>query len=71
MREVGGNAVLWTTDRDLAVVAELVDVLVRDDDLRAELVARGRKRLDEYGPQRALASLREAVEAALSARSPE
>jgi glycosyltransferase involved in cell wall biosynthesis len=41
MPEVGGNAVLWATDRDLAVIGE-------------------------YAPERALARLREAVEAALA-----
>jgi L-malate glycosyltransferase len=66
MREVGGNAVLWTADRDLAVIAELVDLAVRDDALRAELAERGQRRLDEYAPERALASLREAVYAALA-----
>jgi glycosyltransferase involved in cell wall biosynthesis len=65
MREVGGNAVLWTTDRDLAVVAELVDLAVRDGGLRAGLVERGRKRLDEYAPERALDALRDVVDAAL------
>jgi glycosyltransferase involved in cell wall biosynthesis len=64
MREVGGNAVLWTTDRDLAVIAELVDLAVRDADLRAVLVERGRGRLDEYRPERALSALRSAVDAA-------
>jgi len=42
MPEVGGDAVLWTEDRDLAVVAELIDLAVRDDELRRELIARGR-----------------------------
>ena len=65
MPEVGGKAVLWTTDRDLAVIAELVDIAVRYQDLRAELVARGRKRLDEYEPERVLALLRKAVDAVL------
>jgi glycosyltransferase involved in cell wall biosynthesis len=65
MREVGGNAVLWTTDRDLAVISELVDLAVRDGDLRASLVARGRERLDHYAPEVALSALRSAVDAAL------
>jgi glycosyltransferase involved in cell wall biosynthesis len=71
MREVGGNAVLWTADRDLAVVAELIDIAVRDEGLRAELVRRGRQRLDQYAPERVLASLRAAVDAALVAPSPQ
>jgi glycosyltransferase involved in cell wall biosynthesis len=68
MREVGGNAVLWAADHDLAVIAEMVDLAVRDGDLRATLVERGRKQLDKYAPEVALAALREAVDAALSLR---
>ena len=66
MPEVGGNAVLWTADRDLAVIAELVDIAVRDEDLRAELVRRGEARLEEYSPEHALGRLREAIDAALA-----
>jgi L-malate glycosyltransferase len=64
MPEVGGDAVLWVEDRDLAVVAELLDLARRDEALRLELVRRGRERLDEYRPERVLASLRAAVDAA-------
>jgi glycosyltransferase involved in cell wall biosynthesis len=71
MPEVGGNAVLWTTDRDLAVIAELLDLAVRDGDLRDALLARGRQRLDEYAPEVALSALRDAVDAALVVRSPQ
>jgi glycosyltransferase involved in cell wall biosynthesis len=66
MREVGGNAVLWTADRDLAVVAELIDLAVRDDELRGELVKRGHARLEEYSAEHAIAALRGAVDAALA-----
>lgn len=66
MREVAGNAALWAADHDLAVVAELLDLAVRDGDLRAALVERGRKRLGEYAPEKALSALREAVDAALA-----
>jgi glycosyltransferase involved in cell wall biosynthesis len=66
MPEVAGNAALWAADHDLAVIAELLDLAVRDGDLRAELVARGRKRLDEYAPEKALSALRSAVDAALA-----
>jgi glycosyltransferase involved in cell wall biosynthesis len=66
MPEVGADAVLWTQDLDLAVVAELIDVAVRDEPLRTELVGRGRARLAEYSPQRALERLRKAVDAALA-----
>jgi len=66
MPEVGGDAVLWTGERDLAVVAELIDLAVRDTSLRAELVRRGNARLAEYAPARVLERLREAVDAAVA-----
>jgi L-malate glycosyltransferase len=68
MREVGGNAVLWAADHDLAVIAEMVDLAVRDGDLRATLVERGRQQLTRYAPEVTLAALRSAVDAALSLR---
>jgi glycosyltransferase involved in cell wall biosynthesis len=70
MPEVGGDAVLWTTDRDLAVIAELLDLAGRDADLRASLIQRGRQRVDEYAPEDALSALREAVDAALGLARP-
>jgi glycosyltransferase involved in cell wall biosynthesis len=66
MPEVGGDAVLWCSDRDLAVVAEMVDLAVRDAALRAALVARGRSRLSDYSAETVLARLRSAVDAALA-----
>jgi L-malate glycosyltransferase len=71
MREVAGNAALWAADHDLAVIAEMVDLAVRDGALRETLVGRGREQLDKYAPEVALAALREAVDAALSLRSPQ
>jgi glycosyltransferase involved in cell wall biosynthesis len=65
MPEVGGEAPLWVDDGDPAVVAELLDLVVRDDELRAELIARGRERAAEYAPERAAASLRALVDATL------
>ena len=67
MPEVGGDAVLWVDDDDLAVVAELIDLAARDHDLRAELIDRGRARLRHYAPERVLQQLRDAVDAALLA----
>jgi glycosyltransferase involved in cell wall biosynthesis len=64
MPEVGGDAVLWVEDRDLAVVAELVDLAVRDVGLRGALVARGRSRLENYSAETVLGRLRAAVDAA-------
>jgi glycosyltransferase involved in cell wall biosynthesis len=52
-------------DGDPAVVAELLDLVVRDDELRAELIARGRERAAEYAPERAAAALRALVDATL------
>jgi glycosyltransferase involved in cell wall biosynthesis len=70
MLEVGNDAVLWAGDGDVdtAVVAELIDLAVRDDELRRELARRGRARLDEYAYERTAAKIRTAVDAALSAR---
>ncbi|MGI8749111.1 MAG: glycosyltransferase [Thermoleophilaceae bacterium] len=48
MPEVGGDAVLWDRGDDLAVTAELIDLALGDEELRAELSARGHSRLSEY-----------------------
>jgi glycosyltransferase involved in cell wall biosynthesis len=65
MPEVGGDAVLWTGDDDLAVVAELLDLAVGDEQLRAELIARGNARAEAFAPGAVAAKLREAVDATL------
>jgi glycosyltransferase involved in cell wall biosynthesis len=65
MPEVGGDAVLWTADDDLAVVAELLDLVVGNEELRGELVERGRVRLQAFAPEAVAGKLREAVDAAL------
>ena len=74
MVEVGGDAVLWSHPPgdgpgpgDVAVAAELLDLAVRDSDLRAELVRRGRARLAEYSPERVTERIDAAVDAALAA----
>ncbi|MCK9248454.1 MAG: glycosyltransferase [Solirubrobacteraceae bacterium] len=46
--EVSGNAALLTHDEDLGVVAGLLDVVLEDRGLRAELRARGRARLEHF-----------------------
>lgn len=66
MREVGGDAVLWAEDDDLAVVAELIHLAVDDTELRAELTRRGRERLELFRPGEVERLLREAVDAALA-----
>lgn len=60
--EVAGDAALLTDDRDLAVVAELVALAVRDEELRATLRARGRARLRVYGHDHTAQALRELLE---------
>jgi glycosyltransferase involved in cell wall biosynthesis len=64
MPEVGGDAVLWT-DPDPTVAAELIELALRDGELRAELARRGRERLDEYAPERTAAKVRAAVDAVI------
>jgi glycosyltransferase involved in cell wall biosynthesis len=66
MPEVGGEAVLWA-DPDPAVAAELIELAVRDGELRAELDRRARERLAEYSPERTAARANAAVDAVLSA----
>ena len=61
MPEVAGDAVLWT-DGGLAVTAELLDLAVRDGELRGELVRRGRARLEtEFSYPRIAERVRDAV----------
>lgn len=68
MKEVAADAALWTGDEpDLAMVAELLALAVRDDGLRAELAARGRARLDVFSRKKTEAKLRAAVDAARAA----
>ena len=65
MPEVAGDAALWTDDPpDLATVAELLGLAAGDTELRDQLAERGRRRLEEFSPERTEARLREAVEAA-------
>ena len=67
MPEVGGDAVLWTGEPlDLAVVAELIDLAVRDQELRTELARRGRERLAEFSYERTASKVKSVLEAALA-----
>jgi len=66
MPEVGGDAVLWVDDVDLAVVAELLHLAVTDEELRAELARRGRKRAEEFAPERVAEQVRGLIDAALA-----
>lgn len=60
--ETAGDAALLVEDRDLAVVAELVALAVEDEELRAELIRRGRARLEAYAPERTAQTLRTVLE---------
>jgi glycosyltransferase involved in cell wall biosynthesis len=60
--EVAGDAALLVEDRDPAVIAELVNLVVGDPELRAELGRRGLARLERYAPDSVAGRLRSAVE---------
>jgi L-malate glycosyltransferase len=66
MPEVGGDAVLWVEEPDLAVVAELLHLTLTDGELRAELARRGRRRAEEFAPERVAAKVRGLIDAALA-----
>jgi glycosyltransferase involved in cell wall biosynthesis len=66
--EVAGDAAILTDEPDLALVAELIHLAVEDAELRGELRARGRRRLESYAPEATAAKLRAAVESV--ARAP-
>lgn len=60
--EVAGDAALLIDEHDPALTAELIELLVADGELRAELRRRGRARLQEFAPVATARRLREAVE---------
>lgn len=59
--EVVGDAAVLLDDRDLATVAEAIDLCVRDEPLREELRRRGQRRLRDFEPQRTAETVRAAV----------
>ncbi len=65
--ETVGDAALLVDDSDLAVVAELLHLVITDEELRAELRARGAARLAAYAPDAVAERLRAAVQATLDA----
>ena len=65
--ETVGDAALLVDDSDPAVVAELLDLAVRDESLRASLRGRGKARLKVYSPDVVAGRLRAAVEETLAA----
>ena len=67
--ETVGDAAILADASDLAVIAELLHLAVRDPALRAELRQRGRRRLEQYAPEAAERRLRAALEATVRSRS--
>jgi glycosyltransferase involved in cell wall biosynthesis len=68
MPEVAADAALWADD-DPAVVAELINLAVRDDELRTELVDRGNARAAAYEYDVVVSKLRAVVDEALAIRN--
>ncbi|MEA2370641.1 MAG: hypothetical protein QOH12_1035 [Solirubrobacteraceae bacterium] len=66
--EVAGDAAIVTDDRDLGMTAELIHLVVSDDELRGELARRGRIRLEDYAADEVAAGLRAAIEEVAAAR---
>ncbi|MBA2792538.1 MAG: glycosyltransferase [Thermoleophilaceae bacterium] len=62
---VAADGALYT-DGDVAVTAELLDLAVRDSQLRDELVSRGRHRLEDFSYARTAATVHDAVSSALA-----
>jgi glycosyltransferase involved in cell wall biosynthesis len=60
--EVAGDAAVLVEDRDLAVVAELLHLVVQDGELRRSLRERSAERLAAFAPERTERALREAIE---------
>ena len=66
MPEVGGDAVLWADEGDVAMLPELIDLAVTDAGLREELARRGQGRLNDFAYERTAERIRSAVDAALA-----
>jgi L-malate glycosyltransferase len=64
--EVAGDAAVFVSDRDPAVVAELIHLAVSDPELRAELRRRAPARLQAFAPDAIAQRLHAAVERALA-----
>lgn len=67
--EVAGDAAILVEDRDLDVLAELIHLVVTDPALRAELIRRGRRRVEAYRGAEPGRRLRELVETVTGAGS--
>jgi glycosyltransferase involved in cell wall biosynthesis len=68
--EVAGDAALLVDERDPALTAELIALLMGDRELRDELRRRGRERLVEFAPEVTAAKLREGVESVVRIPQP-
>ena len=66
--EVVGEAALLVEDRDPAVIAELIHLVVSDRDLRSELIRRGQLRLERFARAPMERKLREVAELTAVAR---
>jgi glycosyltransferase involved in cell wall biosynthesis len=60
--EVAGDAAIITDDRDLAVTAELIHLVVSDSELRDELARRGQARLAAYAADEVAVAVRQAID---------
>lgn len=65
--EIAGDAALLVDEAEPGLLAELIDLAVGDEELRAELRRRGAARVAAYGPQQTAVALREAIELTSSA----
>jgi glycosyltransferase involved in cell wall biosynthesis len=59
--EVAGDAAVLLDAPDLPTVAEAIDMCVRDEDLRAQLRSRGKRRLEDFTPKRTAEAVQAAV----------
>jgi len=59
---VGDAGVLLGEDDDTTTVSELLRIVIADGELRAELAARGRRRLEAYDHRRVAELLRGRIE---------
>jgi glycosyltransferase involved in cell wall biosynthesis len=60
--EVGGDAVLSCAPTDVPAMSGLMTRLLGDEDLRAELIAKGKRRLTEFTWEKSARNLFEAIE---------
>jgi glycosyltransferase involved in cell wall biosynthesis len=68
--EVAGDAALMCDPTDVGAMSALLELIAGDADLRAELVARGRRRLSAYTWARAAGELQAAIERLLERVTP-